>query len=451
MRIITCLFAGLLMGASTSADAVILDVYPDGFGTYPNIRQALLAAQPGDTISLADGTFTGPDNRNLLIGNTLTIRAASGEPTGCILDLQQQGRAFTIYSTPGMALLIEGLTLRGGDCRFLSAPEMPGCGGAIYVEGLAPGGSVRLERCILEQNRAEAGGAAFVYHGGASWQDCTIRDNLATDGAGVYCGFCNTFGEVDFTGCLFSGNGYPEPSVGGYGSGVYYSHSSGTITSCTLVDNRAWLGGGILVSTNAEVLVHRTIIAFSPEGQGLALHNGVVQVGYCDIFGNAGGDWVSAIEDLQGFDCNFSADPLFCEAGAGDFTLQGNSPCLSANSAGCGLIGALPLGCQMTSAADDGAIVSAGGTYLAPCHPNPFNPATNIEYYLADSGPMQLRIYDLAGRCVKTLVAGETNAGRHSLTWRGTDDHGRLLATGVYLLRLETAGIPWSRSLVLIR
>jgi len=436
----------LLLVAAGLAPAAILDVHPDGSGPYPNLRQALLAAQPGDTISLAEGVFTGPDNRNLTLAGDVTLRGASGDPADCILDIQQQGRALTIIAAPGTAVLVEGLTLRGGDCRALPAPQAPGYGGAVYVEGLAPGGSLRFERCVLEQNRAEAGGAVFVYQGAASFQDCTIRDNLATDGAGVYCGYCNGFGDVDFTGCVFSGNDYPEASVGGYGSGVYYSHAGGTVASCTLAGNSAWFGGGILVSTEAEVAVHRTIIAFGPEGQGLAVFNGSVQVTYSDIFGNAGGDWVGAIAGLPGIDCNLEADPLFCAAGDGDFTLRDDSPCLPGNSAGCGLIGARPAGCPATSAAG-----GVRATHLAPNYPNPFNPATNIAYHLADPGPVRLRIYDTAGRCVRTLAAGEASAGRHQAVWRGVDDQGRPLATGVYLLRFEAAGIRQVRRLVLVR
>jgi len=402
----------LLLATSGLTHAATLNILPDGTGPYPTIRQALLAAQPGDTISLADGVFTGPDNRNLTLGGQLTLRAASGDPAACILDIQGQGRALTILAAPGTEVLVAGVTLRGGDCRDLPAPQAPGYGGAIYVEGLAPGGSILFERCILEQNRADAGGAVFVYQAGASFQDCAIRDNLATDGAG---------------------------------------RSAGTVTSCTLADNRAWIGGGILVSTDAEVEVHRTIIAFNPEGQGLAVNNGIARVTYCDIFGNAGGDWVGAIADQLGVDCNLNADPLFCSLGDGDFTLRDDSPCLPGNSAGCGLIGALPLGCWATSAAEDGPVTAAPATYLAPNYPNPFNPTTTIAYYLAEPGLVRLRIYDTTGRCVRMLAAGEESAGRHHLSWRGVDDRGRPLATGVYLLRFEAAGIRQCRRLVLVR
>lgn len=448
---VRALAVGLLLATAGIAHASVLDVLPDGTGPYPDLRQALLAAQPGDTISLADGVFTGPDNRNLVLGDDLTLRSASGDPAGCILDIQQLGRALTILSMPGAAVLVEGLTLRGGDCRILPAPDNPGYGGAVYVEGLAPGGSVRFERCVLESNRADAGGGVFVYNAGASFADCTIRDNLATDGAGAYCGYCNAFGDVDFSGCVFNGNDYPEPAVGGYGSGVYYSHSGGTVANCTLADNRAWIGGGILVSTDAEVAVSRTIMAFSPEGQGLAVFNGVALVDHCDIFGNAGGDWVDAIADLSGLDCNLAADPLFCAAGAGDFTLRNDSPCLAETNPGCGSIGALPLGCTSTSAIEEGPGAAPRTAYLSPGYPNPFNPVTNIEYYLADPGPVSLRIYDTAGHCIRTLATGEASPGSHRLSWRGVDDHGRPLATGVYLLRLDAAGIRQCRRLVLIR
>ena len=73
-----------------------------------------------------------------------------------------------------------------------------------------------------------------------------------------------------------------------------------------------------------------------PERPGLA-------VTCCDLYGNAGGDWVNCVEDLYGVDGNISADPLFCDPGSGDFQLQQGSPC--APGSDCDLIGAWPVGC----------------------------------------------------------------------------------------------------------
>jgi hypothetical protein len=89
---------------------------------------------------------------------------------------------------------------------------------------------------------------------------------------------------------------------------------------------------------------------------------------------------------------------------------------------------------------------------LLPNHPNPFNPATTIAFELPQPETVTLRILDLAGHVVRTLVAGEARAaGRHEVVWRGLSDAGRRVASGVYLYRLEAGGEVEARSMVLLK
>ncbi len=71
--------------------------------------------------------------------------------------------------------------------------------------------------------------------------------------------------------------------------------------------------------------------------------------------------------------------------------------------------------------------------------PNPFNPATEIEYQWPGAEQVTLIIYDAAGYEIKTLVRGFQQPGRQSITWDARDVSGNTVAGGVYLLRL-TAG-----------
>lgn len=89
---------------------------------------------------------------------------------------------------------------------------------------------------------------------------------------------------------------------------------------------------------------------------------------------------------------------------------------------------------------------------LAPCYPNPFNPSTTIEYYLATPGQVELVIYDLKGRQVQTLVSGEElTAGSHEAIWRGRDKAGHSVAGGVYLCRLKIDGITFNQRMTLLK
>ena len=85
--------------------------------------------------------------------------------------------------------------------------------------------------------------------------------------------------------------------------------------------------------------------------------------------------------------------------------------------------------------------------------PNPFNPRTTIE--LAVSGAtarVEVELYDLAGRRVRTLFAGELEGGRrHGLSWDGLDGRGRPLPSGVYLCRATVAGEVSTLKVALVR
>jgi len=84
--------------------------------------------------------------------------------------------------------------------------------------------------------------------------------------------------------------------------------------------------------------------------------------------------------------------------------------------------------------------------------PNPFNPTTTIPYLLPVRSEVSLAVYDLRGRRVRRLLANrDEGAGRHEATWNGRDELGRDLPSGIYVCRLEAAGIRCARRLALIR
>ncbi len=98
-----------------------------------------------------------------------------------------------------------------------------------------------------------------------------------------------------------------------------------------------------------------------------------------------------------------------------------------------------------------GALLPPAGTTLEPPWPNPFNPRTRLAFTLAESGSVRLTIVDVRGRSVRILADGSYPAGRHLLTWDGTDTAGRPAATGVYLAVLETRYGRLVRKLTLLR
>jgi Zn-dependent metalloprotease len=70
-------------------------------------------------------------------------------------------------------------------------------------------------------------------------------------------------------------------------------------------------------------------------------------------------------------------------------------------------------------------------------YPNPFNPSTKIEYEVPLRSHVQLAVYDILGRLVRTLVNSDHSNGRYSVAWDGTNETGHQVASGMYIYRLE--------------
>jgi subtilisin family serine protease len=83
--------------------------------------------------------------------------------------------------------------------------------------------------------------------------------------------------------------------------------------------------------------------------------------------------------------------------------------------------------------------------------PNPLSPETSLSFYLPRDGRVDLKIYDVAGRLVRSLVSGSRPAGANSVHWNGTDDAGRAVASGTYFARLVVDGQAEIKSLTLVR
>lgn len=95
---------------------------------------------------------------------------------------------------------------------------------------------------------------------------------------------------------------------------------------------------------------------------------------------------------------------------------------------------------------------AAGRLVLLSNAPNPFNPVTTIRFDLPHPGRVSLRIYDVAGRLVRTLHKGvPMPAGPGTAVWRGMDDGGKSVASGTYFCRLTAGNHSKIRSMTLLR
>jgi hypothetical protein len=83
--------------------------------------------------------------------------------------------------------------------------------------------------------------------------------------------------------------------------------------------------------------------------------------------------------------------------------------------------------------------------------PNPFNPATTLHFSLPAAGHVELRVFDVQGRLVRSLVDGQRPAGAGEARWDGRDTDGRQVASGTYYARLAAAGRTSVKPLVLVK
>jgi len=83
--------------------------------------------------------------------------------------------------------------------------------------------------------------------------------------------------------------------------------------------------------------------------------------------------------------------------------------------------------------------------------PNPFGPATAIRYHVPTDGVrVTLRVFDVSGRAIRTLVDGNVPSGDRTATWNGTDARGNPVSPGVYFCRLEAGGKVLTKKMVLV-
>ncbi|UCF77850.1 MAG: T9SS type A sorting domain-containing protein [Candidatus Eiseniibacteriota bacterium] len=94
---------------------------------------------------------------------------------------------------------------------------------------------------------------------------------------------------------------------------------------------------------------------------------------------------------------------------------------------------------------------SPGAVLLSQSYPNPFNPVCTIRYEMRLAGRVCLRVFDVTGSLVRTLVDAHREAGTYSKLWDGQAEDGRELPSGVYFYRLEAGDFVATRKMVLLR
>ncbi len=94
----------------------------------------------------------------------------------------------------------------------------------------------------------------------------------------------------------------------------------------------------------------------------------------------------------------------------------------------------------------EGETITASGYKLEQNYPNPFNPTTNLEFRIEDRGFVSLKLYDVLGNEIITLINRDMPAGTHNISFDGTS-----LPSGTYFYRLETGKYSETKKMVLLK
>ncbi len=99
---------------------------------------------------------------------------------------------------------------------------------------------------------------------------------------------------------------------------------------------------------------------------------------------------------------------------------------------------------------NDGGIGIPKSFLLEQNYPNPFNSSTMIRFYIPSEGKVSLKIFNIAGREIQTLINGEFSAGNHQVEWDSRNEAGEKVASGLYFIRLEKDGARQVRKMMLL-
>lgn len=256
----------LVTAGSSRGSVIVVDC--SGGGDYLTLREGIEAAANGDTVRVAPGTYTGPDNRDLdFAGKAIVVTSESG-PGETVIDCGSAARAVDFHSTEPMAARLSGFTITKGSadnggairCRSASRPTIDNCvltanwaandGGALFVVSSA--GPI-LENVTFEANESGLrGGAVCTVGGRAVLNGCSFTGNSAPYGGALLLDH-DMYVFVD--ACDFSGNSALE------GGAIFDYDSSPSITGSTFTDNHAQglgdyrFGGAVYIVNSSSAVI----------------------------------------------------------------------------------------------------------------------------------------------------------------------------------------------------
>jgi predicted outer membrane repeat protein len=386
------------------------------------------------------------------------------------------GGLFNIFSSNPMLTNVSfiGNSSRYGAGMYTRTSSNPTLTNVVFTGNSAANGGGGLYSSSSDPvliNVTISGNSASIYGGGVLCENSspTLTNVIISDNSSGFGGGINSRngGSPLLVNVTLSGNSASD------GGGMYNDTSSPVLVNTTVSDNSANDGGGIYNRTNSNPSLTNLILwnnTASNVGDEIFNSSSTPVISYSLIEGSggSGGGWDPTLGTDGGN--NIDANPWFHDEAVGDLRIWSSSPAVDAGDST-----AVPVG--VTTDLDGNARIFAGqvdmGAYevqnwptgifdkpepalaeaalLRSVFPNPFNPRTTITYSNAKTGTVSLRIFDVRGRLIQTLVEDTKTAGEHTVTWDARSVTYTPVASGVYFVRLEAGGQVKTRKIVLIK
>ena len=481
----------LILFLFSSAPAKIYQV-PSAF--IATIQGGINVAKDGDTVLVMPGTYYENINfkgKNILVASKFIFDQNDSTIHKTIIDGGNKASVVTFNSGEDSTASIQGFTIRHG----------------CYIEGAGIScreSSPRIAFNIIAYNVANPfcfpdyvgwdggeGGGIFCSESKAIIEYNRIIGNQCTpgsEGGGMGGGIC-FYGQVGptirYNLIAFNkvAKGINALPLGG-GGGIWGGDSCNVnIYNNTIVNNYSEEGGGGIsyVGLLPGSRIYNNIIAFNTEGvRTFYLQNYTFRpvLAYNDFWNNDSAHFIAFSAEVgdttwgfnkNGVPCdsfhNIFRDPLFVDTSNFDFHLLAYSPCIDAGDPDSPLdldstiadMGAFYYPHTQTFVKDDEQNLPEEFG-LSQNYPNPFNPSTIIPYRVASGGwsavrnvHTTLKVYNILGQLVRTLVDEEKIPGSYEVTWDGKDDSGKKIASGTYFYQLKTGDFTGTKKMVLVR
>ena len=341
-----CLAVLVYLAISSSLAAVADTHYVNPGGS---IQVAINAADPGDEIEVAAGTYKEAINFN---GKAIRLYSADGRDATTIDATGLNASVVTCTSGEGSGTILEGFTITGGSGTVAD----PRRGGGMYNLSSSP----TVTNCIFSSNTCTGRGGGMCNYGGSNptVTNCNFSGNTAHYGGGMHNSSssptvtnCNFIGNTGYTGggmsnefssnsivtnCTFASN-----TSGGRGAGMMnFYYSSPTVTNCKFSKNyTVYAGGGMSNELGSNSIVTNCTFISNNAGYGGGMSNEESNptVTNCILWGDTPDEIyypniTITYSDVQGGwtgTGNIDADPMFADT---EGRLSPGSPCIDAGN-----------------------------------------------------------------------------------------------------------------------